>query len=650
MHSPAVSSSSRAAEQRSSMSSTVREAGQQIARHPRPQTPSWATAGGVVVQTQPKAQPAQRKGAAAGVKPKAKRTATPYVDMKSETGVLGMTLLQRKLANDGILGKEDADLQRQAQLQRAARKEAAGRRSKLPALSAATIAAAAAMTAGLPAAPGMVPARKMKRETMYIDPEDYYEEDEVSEANDIPEFEINMGEDYTDIIEYDRTGKVKSRISSATMAPPADDSDDDDDVIDTELDESYQEEDDDDDLDFSGDGGSSGWASFVEQDEVLEPTPAPRDITPPRVGKKGKKAAAAAALAAGPTRESTAEAAINAAILSSSRSPSQLLGRAALAAALRADADEAREWGLDELTSRTSSSPAAQSLSKASAKITGDTSMSVQWGGNVGGAGIDFAEQEALLSAMFKPHQVKKLMEHQHAVADAASDLKKKAGGRGHSEHKLHSKLRIISGSAAGKGLLSSQGAQTRPMMDKVRQAIFNMIQSQAGCVNGLPEKSRWLDLFAGTGSVGLEALSRGVGETHFIEMDPWVTRTVLGKNIASCGFTRRATIHTTKAEDFLRRAIELPRFAGGAFDFISVCPPYLLVSYPELFDLLERSPLVHQGSIVFVEYPKQLSHEVPQTLGPLTAVRDRKYGRTWIRVYAYSDAGSDGEESDSEL
>lgn len=57
---------------------------------------------GVVVQTQPKA-PAQRKGAAAGVKPKAKRSATPYVDIKSETGLLGMTLLQRKLANDGEL-------------------------------------------------------------------------------------------------------------------------------------------------------------------------------------------------------------------------------------------------------------------------------------------------------------------------------------------------------------------------------------------------------------------------------------------------------------------------------------------------------------------------------------------------------------------
>ncbi len=66
------------------------------------------------------------------------------------------------------------------------------------------------------------------------------------------------------------------------------------------------------------------------------------------------------------------------------------------------------------------------------------------------------------------------------------------------------------------------------------------MLQSQAGTVNSLPSEARWLDLFAGTGSVGLEALSRGCRESHFVEMDPWVTRNVLGKNIATCGFQRK--------------------------------------------------------------------------------------------------------------
>lgn len=183
--------------------------------------------------------------------------------------------------------------------------------------------------------------------------------------------------------------------------------------------------------------------------------------------------------------------------------------------------------------------------------------------------------------------------------------------------------------------------------MEKVRQAIFNMIQSQAGTVNSLPKTARWLDLFAGTGSVGLEALSRGVKEAHFVEMDPIVVQKILSRNIASCGFKGRATCHTSKAEDFLRRANQLPRFAGGPFDIISVCPPYLLVSYPELYDLLEESPLIHSGSIVFVEYPKQLSKQVRDSIGPLQKVKDRKYGRTYVAVYAREGAAADEEEDD---
>lgn len=183
-------------------------------------------------------------------------------------------------------------------------------------------------------------------------------------------------------------------------------------------------------------------------------------------------------------------------------------------------------------------------------------------------------------------------------------------------------------------------------MMEKVRQAIFNIIQSQAGTVNSLPRTARWLDLFAGTGSVGLEALSRGVREAHFVEMDPVVVQKILGRNIASCGFKGRATCHTSKAEDFLRRANQLPRFAGGAFDFISVCPPYLLVSYPELYELLDASPLIHSGTIVFVEYPKQLKQHVRDSIGPLQKVKDRKYGRTYVAVYAGGSV-DDGADED---
>lgn len=181
----------------------------------------------------------------------------------------------------------------------------------------------------------------------------------------------------------------------------------------------------------------------------------------------------------------------------------------------------------------------------------------------------------------------------------------------------------------------------------QVRTAIFNMVLAQAGSGSSLPPNSRWLDLYAGTGSVGLEALSRGAGSMHAVEADAWVVRNVLGRNLERCGFQRKTIVHTSKVEAFLRKAADIPRFAGGPFDFISLCPPYLLVSYPELFSLLHTSPLIHDRTIMFVEYPKQLASEVPDTVGPLAKVRDRKYGRTWVAVYA--PAGS-GEEFDEDV
>ena len=268
----------------------------------------------------------------------------------------------------------------------------------------------------------------------------------------------------------------------------------------------------------------------------------------------------------------------------------------------------------------------------------------VVWGGTGGVTGLDIEEQAAVLARYFQPSEASKLLAQQRAADAEHSELRLKAAGKGgglsaDNERRLHRELSILAGTAAGRRILSSRGETTRPMMAKVRGAAFSMIAalSGAGSATALPSTSRWLDLFAGTGSIGLEALSRGAREAHFVEMDPWVAKRVLSRNIAACGFERRAVTHTTRAEDFLRRALGSPRFAGGAFDYVSVCPPYLLVSYPELFDLLENSPLLGDATVALVEYPKQLAHEVRATLGPLRRVRDRKYGRTYLALYAGS-------------
>lgn len=106
------------------------------------------------------------------------------------------------------------------------------------------------------------------------------------------------------------------------------------------------------------------------------------------------------------------------------------------------------------------------------------------------------------------------------------------------------------------------------------------------------PPGRRWLDLFAGTGAVGLEALSRGCADAHFVELDPWVINNCLHKNIDHTRFTDAATVHQQRVESFLEAAEATPRFAGGAFDYISVCPPYDKVR-PHLRDIrrFEQEP-----------------------------------------------------------
>ena len=93
------------------------------------------------------------------------------------------------------------------------------------------------------------------------------------------------------------------------------------------------------------------------------------------------------------------------------------------------------------------------------------------------------------------------------------------------------------------------------------------------------------------------------------------------------------------RAEDYLKQARSSSQFVSGtAFDFISVCPPYETVSYEELYDLLEGSPLIHSESVVIVEYAKKLSGVIRDTIGPLHKIKDKRYGRTFVAVYGPID------------
>ncbi|CAI9109601.1 OLC1v1009448C2 [Oldenlandia corymbosa var. corymbosa] len=213
-----------------------------------------------------------------------------------------------------------------------------------------------------------------------------------------------------------------------------------------------------------------------------------------------------------------------------------------------------------------------------------------------------------------------------------------KTGGKGRQAiveeprppRETHKLLQVLAGKARRKKLLSPKGMDVRPMMEVVKAAAFSILQAAGGTPASL-QPGRWLDLYSGTGSVGIEAISRGCSEAHFVEMDPWVVSDILQPNLECTGFLDVSTIHTVRVEDFLKRA---DQFLGikGPFDYISVTPPYMLVDYGVLMDQISSSSVIGENSFIVVEYP--LKTDMLDSCGCLVKIADRRFGRTHLAIY----------------
>ncbi|KAF6157303.1 hypothetical protein GIB67_004241 [Kingdonia uniflora] len=195
-----------------------------------------------------------------------------------------------------------------------------------------------------------------------------------------------------------------------------------------------------------------------------------------------------------------------------------------------------------------------------------------------------------------------------------------------------HKLLQVLSGKARRMKLLSPKGMDVRPMMEVVKGAAFDILQVAGGCPVSLRTGGRWLDLYSGTGSVGIEAISRGCSEVHFVEMDPWVVSEVLRPNLEWTGFLDASVIHTVRVESFLERA---DKFIGGPFDYISVTPPYTAVDYSVLMDQISNSALIGENTFIVVEYP--LRTDMLDSCGCLVKICDRRFGRTHLAIYGPS-------------
>jgi 16S rRNA (guanine966-N2)-methyltransferase len=178
---------------------------------------------------------------------------------------------------------------------------------------------------------------------------------------------------------------------------------------------------------------------------------------------------------------------------------------------------------------------------------------------------------------------------------------------------------RIIGGTAGGRRIATPRGVNTRPTSDRVREALFSAVESWCGSLSGL----RFLDLYAGSGAVGLEAWSRGAGVVTLVEQDRR-TATMIAANARDLGFTRAHVVTGSVATTLLRSPT-------APYDVAFLDPPYAHPSSSVVADLAsmrDHNWLV-PGAMVIVERGSRAAE--PLWPEGFARSRDKKYGETML-------------------
>jgi 16S rRNA (guanine966-N2)-methyltransferase len=192
--------------------------------------------------------------------------------------------------------------------------------------------------------------------------------------------------------------------------------------------------------------------------------------------------------------------------------------------------------------------------------------------------------------------------------------------------------MRVISGSARGRTLKGPPSSATRPMADKIKGALFNALASLG------VEPEVVLDLYAGTGSVGIEALSRGASRADFVDQGRDQCATIRA-NLATTGFADVSTVHQAPVQSFIQGR-------SGPYDFVILDPPY---AAPDIIETLEKvgdSALVQSGTIVVIGHWPRI--ELPDRIGKLDCLRHRCHGDSCFSIYEVvaDETGDDAGEN----
>ncbi len=181
--------------------------------------------------------------------------------------------------------------------------------------------------------------------------------------------------------------------------------------------------------------------------------------------------------------------------------------------------------------------------------------------------------------------------------------------------------MRIIAGSAKGSQIFAPKGHDTRPTQDRVRESLFNILQGEV-------QGATVLDLFAGSGALALEAISRGASQAVAVEHDRGAMVCIL-RNIAKLGFVEQVQ---ALGCDWLQATKKLQAM-GMRFDLVFLDPPYAMVEVGEVCAQMERMSLLQAGALLVVEHIRGSPPSPPQAFHLRTR---RVYGDTEITLLDY--------------
>jgi len=176
--------------------------------------------------------------------------------------------------------------------------------------------------------------------------------------------------------------------------------------------------------------------------------------------------------------------------------------------------------------------------------------------------------------------------------------------------------MRVTGGIGRGQRLKVPTGSGVRPTSDKVKQALFNILGDRV-------IDASFLDLYAGAGGIGIEALSRHAGSVVFVDSSP-ASLSAIKKNIEQSGLGDRAQVVAAKAETYLKKP-------SGPYDIVFLDPPYAEDMQP-LLDLIAGSGTVKDDGIVVAEHFKK--QHSPEKAGALVLYREARYGDTVLAFY----------------